>query len=87
MYPLIKLLNIDLIKEIYHFNNYSNLDIEWFKFQHEERFRKVLVELDQYFLEPKLRNAWINHMIDKIVIEFGSITDEELEFYNYNYGF
>lgn len=67
MYPLIKILNTDLIKEIYHYNNYSKLDMEWFKYFHKERFNDVLIELDQYFLEPQLRNAWINHMVDMLI--------------------
>jgi len=54
MYPLIKLLNIDLIKEIYHFNNYSNLDIEWFKYLHKERYRDVLIVIELKRLYYKL---------------------------------
>ena len=70
MYPLIKLLNTDLIKEIYHYNNYSKLDMEWFKYEHKERFNDVLIELDQYFLEPQIRNAWINHMVAILIDRF-----------------
>ena len=71
MYPLIKLLNTDLIKEIYDYNHYSKLDIEWFEYEHKERFNDVLIELDQYFLEPQLRNAWLNHMVDIIIKDLG----------------
>tara|TARA_R100001463_G_scaffold129171_1_gene187924 strand:- start:137 stop:352 length:216 start_codon:yes stop_codon:yes gene_type:complete len=70
MYPLIKLLNTDLIKEIYHYNNYSKLDMEWFEYEHKERFNDVLIELDQYFLEPQIRNAWINHMVAILIDRF-----------------
>jgi len=72
MYPLIKILNTDLIKEIYHYNHYSKLDMEWFKYEHKERFYNVLIELDQYFLEPQIRSAWINHMVNKIIIDLGA---------------
>jgi len=70
MYPLIKILNTDLIKEIYHYNNYSKLDMEWFEYEHKERFNDVLIELDQYFLEPQIRNAWINHMVAILIDRF-----------------
>jgi hypothetical protein len=70
MYPLIKILNTDLIKEIYHYNHYSKLDMEWFEYEHKERFNDVLIELDQYFLEPQLRNAWINHMVAILINRF-----------------
>tara|TARA_R100000900_G_scaffold82582_1_gene64709 strand:- start:1626 stop:1886 length:261 start_codon:yes stop_codon:yes gene_type:complete len=86
MYPLIKLLNTDLIKEVYHYNHYSKLDLEWFEYEHKERFCKVLNELDHYFLRPKLKRALLDQ-VRKMAEELGYISDEELEFYNYNYGF
>jgi len=87
MYSLIKLLNTDLIKEIYHFNNYSKVDLEWFEYEHKERFCKVLTELEHHFLRPKLQRTLFNHMLESIIAEVGDIDDELLEFYNYNYNY
>lgn len=56
MYPLIKKINIDLIKEIYHYNNYSKLDLEYFEYLHRDKMIDVLIELDHFFLRPKLIN-------------------------------
>lgn len=74
MYPLLKILNTDLIKEIYHYNNYSKLDMEWFRHQHRATYLKVMIELDHYFLRPLLRKAWLNHIVNNV-----------LESYNYEY--
>ena len=45
MYPLIKRLNIDVVREIYSYNNFSKLDLEWFKFLHKEALTRVLKDL------------------------------------------
>ena len=54
MLSLIKKINIDLLREIYYYNNYSKLDLEYFKFLHREKMNDVLCELDHFFLRPKL---------------------------------
>ena len=41
MYFLTKKLNIDLLREIYHFNNYSDLDLEYFKYEHQHKMESV----------------------------------------------
>lgn len=46
MYFLTKKLNIDLLREIYHFNNYSDLDLEYFKFLHNDKMENVLRDLE-----------------------------------------
>ncbi len=46
MYPLIKKINIDLIKEIYHYNNYSKLDMEWFRYNHRKKYFNVLIDIE-----------------------------------------
>jgi len=73
MYPLIQILNADLINNIYHYNNYSKLDLEWFKFEHEERYRDVMIDLDHFFLRPRLRKVWIEYMVESIIKNFDDI--------------
>ena len=69
MFPLLKLLNKDLVNEIYLYNNYSKLDMEWFKYLHKERNEKVMIELYYHLQYPKLKTWWIEHMIKNIVKE------------------
>lgn len=64
MYPLIKKINIDLIKEIYHYNNYSKLDLEYFEYLHRDKMIDVLIELDHFFLRPKLRKLCEEAILD-----------------------
>ena len=56
MYPLINKINIDLLREIYHFNNYSDLDLEYFKFLHKNEMESVNKDIeiagDLYRYEP-----------------------------------
>ena len=85
MYPLIKLLNMDLVKEIYHFNNDSQLDLEWFEYEHKERFGKVLNDLEHHFLRPKLERLLLLDQFKRMAEEYGDVDDELLEFYSYNY--
>mgnify|MGYP003679910885 FL=1 len=59
MFPLLKLLNKDLVKEIYFYNNYSKLDMEWFKYLHKERNENVMLELYYRLEYPKFEN-WKN---------------------------
>ena len=56
MYSLIKRLNIDVIRLINKYNNYTQLDLEYFKFLHKGKLDDVLTELDHFFLRPKLVN-------------------------------
>ena len=59
MFPLLKLLNKDLVNEIYLYNNYSKLDMEWFKYLHKERNENVMLELHYRLEYPKFEN-WKN---------------------------
>ena len=59
MFPLLKLLNKDLVNEIYFYNNYSKLDMEWFKYLHKERNENVMLELYYRLEYPKFEN-WKN---------------------------
>ena len=69
MSPLLKLLNKDLINEIYLYNNYSKLDMEWFEFLHREKYHKVMGDLEYHFLYPKLKKMWMDHMVESIIGE------------------
>ena len=69
MLSLIKRLNIDLVKEIYHYNHYSKLEMEWFRFEHEQKYNNVMISLDHCFLYPKLKKLWMKHMIEQIIEE------------------
>jgi len=69
MFPLLKLLNKDLINEIYLYNNYSKLDMEWFEFLHREKYYKVMENLEHHFLYPKLKKMWLDHMVESIIEE------------------
>ena len=69
MFPLLKLLNKDLINEIYLYNNYSKLDMEWFEFLHKEEYYKVMEDLEHHFLYPKLKKMWMDHMVESIIEE------------------
>lgn len=64
MYPLIKRLNIDMIRQIYHYNNYSQLDLEYFRYLHKDKLDDVLIELDHFFLRPQLVRLCEEAMID-----------------------
>lgn len=65
MYPLIKILGKDLVNEIYHYNNYTDLDLEWFKYEHQNKYYEVLFDLQHFFLRPKLiklfEDYWSNY--------------------------
>ena len=67
MFPLLKLLNKDLINEIYLYNNYSKLDMEWFEFLHREKYLDVMADLRHHILYPKLKKLWINHIVESII--------------------
>ena len=67
MYSLIKILNADLIKEIYHYNNYSKLDLEYFKYLHNEKYRDVIIDVEHFFLRPKLKKVWVEYMVETII--------------------
>ncbi len=54
MYPLLKRINIDLVKLIHQYNNYSKVDMEWFKYLHKERYRDVLIVIELKRLYYKL---------------------------------
>lgn len=69
MFPLIKILNKDLVNEIFLYNNYSKLDMEWFEFLHREKYCKVMGDLEHHFLYPKLRKMLLDHMVQKIIEE------------------
>ena len=49
MYPLIKRLNIDILRHIHSYNCYSRLDLEYFKYLHKQKFRIVLYDLKCFF--------------------------------------
>lgn len=49
MYPLIKRLNIDVLRQIHEYNNYTQLDLDYFKFLHKDRFRSVLNDMRCFF--------------------------------------
>jgi len=57
MYSLIKKLPLSLVKEIYFYNNYSKLDMEYFKFLHKDNMTETLKTLkkagDLYRYEPE----------------------------------
>jgi hypothetical protein len=77
MYTLLKRLNIDMIKEIYYYNNYSQLDLEWFKFNHKEKYVETLNELRYYFLHPKLKKMWAAHINESIIEELDETINGE----------
>ena len=56
MYPLIKRLNIDVLKQIHEYNNYTKLELEFYEYLHKERFRTVLNDMRClfYFVEHVL---------------------------------
>ena len=62
MYPLMKKINIDLIREIYHYNNYSKLDMEFFKFLHKDKMKKVLIDLHYSILGKCLSKVYALHL-------------------------
>ena len=66
MYPLInKNINIDLLREIYHFNNYSDIDLEYFKFLHREKMAECLLQLAKagdYYKEDEIEKRGIDFM-------------------------
>jgi hypothetical protein len=49
MYPLIKRLNIDVLRHIHSFNKYDALDLEFYKFLHEEALKVVLNDMRCFF--------------------------------------
>ena len=57
MYPLINKIPLSIIHDIYHYNNYSELDLEYFKFLHKDNMNECLTELskagDYYRDEPQ----------------------------------
>ena len=69
MFPLIKILIKDLVNEIFLYNTYSKLDMEWFEFLHREKYCKVMGDLEHHFLYPKLRKMLLDHMVQKIIEE------------------
>jgi len=86
MYPLLKILNTDLIKEIYYYNNYSKLDMEWFKYLHKDKYDAVLMEIHSYFYRQKITEAWegaggVNHMMFNLYEQNKTIYNELLEYY------
>ena len=58
MYPLIKKINIDVLRLIHEYNNYTQLDLDYFKFLHKDRFRSVLNDMRCffYFVEHVLKD-------------------------------
>ena len=46
MYPLINKIPLSIVHDIYYYNNYSDLDLEYFKFLHKDKMNNCLIELN-----------------------------------------
>lgn len=63
MYSLIKKLPLSLVKEIYFYNNYSKLDMEYFKFLHKDNITETLKTLKKagdFYREDKINERGID---------------------------
>tara|TARA_S200002703_G_scaffold10939_1_gene10091 strand:- start:1800 stop:2111 length:312 start_codon:yes stop_codon:yes gene_type:complete len=47
MYPLINKIPLSIVHDIYYYNNYSDLDLEYFKFEHKDKMNKCLIEISK----------------------------------------
>ena len=65
MYPLINKIPLSIVHDIYHYNNYSDLDLEYFKFLHKDNMKQTLITLSKagdYYREDKIQNRGIDFM-------------------------
>ena len=74
MYPLINKIPLSIIHDIYHYNNYSELDLEYFKFLHKDNMNECLIQLSKagdYYREDGIDERGVDFI--EYIFDFTSI--------------